>query len=117
MSTFIDRCCENGNWETETPNEGVNLGVLRLMLELYEAGDANVTASFMKTQLSCTEGQGGQLDNILATLPATVEILGVGLSPAARSRWVAKVMGILDAGLRNWTGFTTSEAVEAKLGI
>lgn len=117
MSSFVDRCCENGNWDSETPSEGVNLGILRLMLELYEAGDANVTATFMKSQLSCTEGQGEQLDEILATMPATVNILGTELAPAARHRWVPKIIGILDAGLRNWTGFTTSGNVESKLGI
>lgn len=117
-ATFIERVLAVGDYGED--GGGIDPVVVHCLLKLYSTG--NLTASYIKTNLSTTTPQGAQLDEILATMPTnvTLTVLGVGvLGPAGlvRAEWATKVYAILMLGRIGNEDYNTNAKCETALGI
>jgi len=111
-ATFIERCIRVGDYD----NDGgiIDLETFEDFLYLYEASASGIDGDFMETAFSLTPAQRAQLDDILATRPAT---LLTALNATARSRWAHTIFSVLRCGVRAMPEMDTDAKVSAFLGI
>jgi hypothetical protein len=118
MATFIERCIRVGDYETD--GGVIDPTSVRTALQLYERADTNmdslaeVGTAVTYDSGSLTQAQEAELAEILATMPPTASNPTGAVNRAA---WATRVAGVLEAGVRQWAGFTTGAAIRTKLGL
>lgn len=118
MATFIERCIRTADYETD--GGVIDPTAVRSALQLYEQADpsmdtlAEVAAAITYDSGPLTVAQEAELQEILNTRPAAAA------NPSGavlRAAWPTRIAGLLEAGLRQWSGYTTGAAIRAKLGL
>jgi hypothetical protein len=104
MATFIQRCVQEGDFETD--GGAIDLNFLKSVTNLCDYG--LLTRAEFKTILNCTVAQANECDEIFAAAPAPV---------LDKARWAEAVVAVMYAGSQHWVGFETASACRVKLGL
>lgn len=110
MASLLDRMRYANDFDTD--GGSIDINEFGAMLKLWNAG--TLTAAQFKSHFSMTTPQGDQLDDILATRPAT-PILFLGIP--AYVAWVHKVCGVMHMAALYTSEFDTDAKVQTALGI
>ena len=104
MATFIQRCVQEGDFETD--GGAIDLNLFKAVLNLADYG--LITLPEFKTILGCTVAQGNEVDELFGSAPAAI---------LDKTRWAEAVVAVMYAGSKYWSGFETAAACRVKLGL
>jgi len=107
MATFIERCIQEEDFETD--GGAIDLNHFKALLNFYDAD--SIDAAYIKNVFNTTTPQSEELDEILATRPGVLAALLV------RAQWAEIVVAVMYAGYNGWTGFEDADACRTALEL